>query len=131
METFKAMARDKGAPVELDRCLTCKRVWFDVPEVERATGRPYLSRLEGTASPRKCPACTGAMNDVLIGGEITVEQCTQCRGALVDPSQLKALSGGPLVEHVPPMTKKKQQSGVSVDLDLGDVLNDLLHSLFG
>jgi Zn-finger nucleic acid-binding protein len=130
METFKAMARDKGPPVELDRCLTCKRVWFDVPEVERATGRPYLSRLEGTASPRKCPACAGAMTDVLIGGEITVEQCVKCRGVLVDPSQLKALSGGPLIEHVPPLPPGRKP-GVNVDLDLSDVLNDLFHSLFG
>jgi Zn-finger nucleic acid-binding protein len=130
METFKAMARDKGAPVDLDRCLSCKRVWFDVPELERAVGRPYLARLEGTASKHQCPACGGPMSDTLVGGEVTLEQCAKCRGALVDPGELKSLSGGPLVEAVPPIPPKRGP-GAKGDVDVSDVISDLLHSLFG
>jgi Zn-finger nucleic acid-binding protein len=127
MEIFHAKPRDKGPPIELDRCPKCRRVWFDVPELERAVGRTYLSRLEGTPSPRACPACRSEMIDTLVGGEMTVEQCTKCRGALVDTDQLKALSGGPLIEHVPPLPPRRHPA----DNDLGEVLNDLFHSLFG
>jgi Zn-finger nucleic acid-binding protein len=130
METFKALARDKGPPIELDRCRQCERVWFDVPEIERAVGKQYLSRLEGIGSPHRCPACAASMNEVLVNGEITVEQCTGCKGALVDPAELKTLSGGPLVEAVPPIPPRRKLAKSS-DSDYSDIINELIHSLFG
>jgi Zn-finger nucleic acid-binding protein len=124
MEIFRAMARDQGPPVQLDRCGKCWRVWFDVPELERATGRRFLARLEGTPSPHPCPACQRAMINTLVGGEVTVEQCTHCKGALIDLESVKTLAGGPLVDH-------KLAPSPRRDADLGDALNDLFHSLFG
>ncbi len=110
MQVFRVVARDKGSPVELDRCTACGALWFDVKELERAAGRPYLARLRGNAAVSKCPACGGGMTDTLVGGELTLEECDSCGGALLDAEGIRPLTGEALVEAKPPPSPSAAKS---------------------
>ncbi len=96
------VAAGPASPIELDRCSGCGRFWFDGGELERASGRTFISRMRGTPGTAQCIACQGPTHNVLLNGEILVEECEQCRGMLLEPRDIELISGKPLAEAKPP-----------------------------
>jgi Zn-finger nucleic acid-binding protein len=91
-----------GALVELDRCAKCTRLWFDVRELETAVGQPFLPRLRGATSAHGCPVCKTALSASLIRGDVPIEECGSCGGALLDERDFELISGARLTEVKPP-----------------------------
>jgi Zn-finger nucleic acid-binding protein len=102
MQPFFAEAGDGGLKVELDRCPKCERLWFDVRELERAVGKSFLPRLKGADAERSCPVCKLLLGTSLISGDVAVEECGQCGGALLDAHDFQMISGKPLREAKAP-----------------------------
>ena len=96
MQPFYVKPRDGGLTVELDRCPKCTRLWFDVRELERAAGRAFLPRLRGADGSRSCPVCKLLLGTSLIRGDVPIEECGQCSGALLDAHDFELISGKPL-----------------------------------
>lgn len=104
-----------GAMVELDRCAQCTRLWFDVKELEAAVGKAFLPRLRGAASMRICPVCRAAthLHTSLIQGEVPIEECAGCDGALLDDRDFELISGAKLKQEKapPPSTPPRRRRG--------------------
>ena len=111
MQTFFAAAPDQGLMVELDRCPKCTRLWFDVRELERAVGKSFLPRMKGADASHACPVCKTALHTSLIRGDVPIEECASCSGALLDAHDFELISGKPLAEAkkapAPPPPKQK------------------------
>lgn len=89
--------------VEVDRCRSCKGIWFDVGEsdwllgVDAAaaldTGDPETGKHNNQISRYRCPRCDGGMmrrtNTRRI--EIQYEECTSCRGSFFDAGEFTDL----------------------------------------
>ena len=86
--------------VEVDLCPSCGGLWLDHGEIERLgrTRAEDLTRLRaaltGSATPEapsetrtSCPACTGALNEVVLG-PVHVEYCGKCHGIFLDKGEL-------------------------------------------
>ncbi len=89
------------ARVELDRCPKCARLWFDVKELETAAGEKFLPRLHGSASTRSCPVDKVLLDSNLIRGDVTIDECGMCGGALLDAQDFAQISGVPLRQVKP------------------------------
>lgn len=93
-------AEGKGR-VELDRCPKCTRLWFDVKELEAAAGEKFLPRLKGSPATRSCPADKVLLDTNLIRGDVAIEECGLCGGALLDAAEFEQISGKPLRQVKP------------------------------
>ncbi len=110
MQPFFAAPPDKGLVVELDRCPKCTRLWFDVRELERAAGRSFLPRLRGADATHACHVCKTPLHTSLIRGDVPIEECATCSGALLDAHDFELISGKRLQEAKappPPPAPKK------------------------
>ncbi|MBL8957565.1 MAG: zf-TFIIB domain-containing protein [Myxococcaceae bacterium] len=109
MQPFFAEGRGR---VELDRCPKCTRLWFDVKELEAAAGEKFLPRLKGAAATRSCPVDKVLLDTNLIRGDVPIEECGLCGGALLDGQDFEQISGKPLrqvmVKPPPPPPKPKR-----------------------
>jgi Zn-finger nucleic acid-binding protein len=94
--------------VELDRCLQCMRLWFDVKELEKSAGRSFLPRLKGTDSSHECPVDKVLLGTSLIRGDVAIEECPMCGGALLDAHDFELIAGKALKEAVKPKPKPKR-----------------------
>ena len=92
----------KDVLVELDRCPSCTRLWFDVKELETAAAKTFLPRMRGADSTHLCPLCAAPLSTSLIRGDVPIEECATCSGALLDAHDFELISGGALVEVKPP-----------------------------
>jgi Zn-finger nucleic acid-binding protein len=101
------------ARVELDRCPKCTRLWFDVKELEQAAGEKFLPRLRGSPATRSCPLDKVLLDTNLIRGDVPIEECGMCGGALLDAVEFEQISGAPLRQvkpkGAPPPPAQKQQ----------------------
>ena len=88
-------------PVELDRCPKCTRLWFDVKELERAVGKAFLPRLRGAEASHTCPVDKVTMGTSLIRGDVPIEECGTCGGAMLDSHDFEQISGAPLRQVKP------------------------------
>lgn len=93
-------AEGKGR-VELDRCPKCTRLWFDVKELEAAAGEKFLPRLRGAPATRSCPTDKVLLDTNLIRGDVPIEECGLCGGALLDAQEFEQISGAPLRQVKP------------------------------
>jgi len=87
--------------IEVDVCPACGGLWLDHGEVERLARKMQseLDRLRRLlknqpmppAVPSEiqtlCPACTGAVKEVMLGG-IHIDFCTRCKGVFLDRGEL-------------------------------------------
>lgn len=97
-----------GLRVELDRCAKCGRIWFDVKELETAVGRSFLPRMRGAPAAHGCPVDEVLLDTSLIRGEVPIEECGRCGGALLDEHDFELISGGKLQETKPPPPPSKK-----------------------
>jgi Zn-finger nucleic acid-binding protein len=110
MQPFFVEGRDGGPRVELDRCPKCTRLWFDVKELERAAGQSFLPRLRGQAGAHACPVCRVTMGTSLIRGDVPIEECGTCGGAMLDAGDFELISGAPL-KQVKPAPQPSKPAG--------------------
>lgn len=87
--------------VEVDRCDSCRGLWFDAHEKEKLKDLARAETLDdgapraaGAAPPRKhvmCPVCKTRMitMTVLDHPGLQYESCTVCYGAFFDPGEFK------------------------------------------
>ena len=89
---------------EIDRCTTCKGLWFDAGEIEALRGKEAAAALDtGSAAVGRqsnaldryqCPRCSGAMVRVVDARQphIWFETCSSCQGSFLDAGELRDLS---------------------------------------
>lgn len=91
------MSRFERASVVLDRCETCKAVWFDHHELDvyRHSGaREDLATPDAgpTEDALVCPRCQTFLEAALLEG-VRVDRCPDCAGLYVDRDDLDRLRG--------------------------------------
>jgi PAT family beta-lactamase induction signal transducer AmpG len=89
---------------EIDRCTTCKGLWFDAGEIEAVRGKEAAAALDtGSAATGRqsnaldryqCPRCSGAMVRLVDARQphIWFETCSSCQGSFLDAGELRDLS---------------------------------------
>ena len=89
---------------EIDRCTTCKGLWFDAGEIEAVqskkaataidTGSAAVGRKSNTLDRYQCPRCSGAMVRVVDARQphIWFETCSSCQGSFLDAGELRDLA---------------------------------------
>ena len=89
---------------EVDRCETCKGIWFDAGEIEllrdkRAaaaidTGDAKVGKKSNALDQYPCPRCSGSMVRVVDPQQphIWFEVCGLCHGSFLDAGELRDLS---------------------------------------
>lgn len=88
--------------VEVDRCSSCKGIWFDVGESDWLlgedaaeaidTGDPEIGRHHNQVSRYRCPRCAGGMmRRTAKRMQIQYEECTSCRGSFFDAGEFTEL----------------------------------------
>ena len=95
------MAPERIADIELDRCPTCRGLWFDAIELDRyvATGgraaRRQLALVKRlpAAGELTCPRCTSATLEGFRAGGVYLSRCRSCHGVYLDGSDLVRLDG--------------------------------------
>ena len=81
--------------VEVHRCGRCGGIWFDLGQLEQASGRAVvLEPLDGVTA-RRCAYCRITLEPALLPGAIPVETCASCRGIFLDAGELEEFSGRP------------------------------------
>lgn len=85
--------------VAVDRCKSCKGIWFDVGERELLyeseaataidTGDPQKGMETDAIDRYRCPRCGGGMMRTIDPRHtnISYEECTSCRGAFFDAGE--------------------------------------------
>lgn len=94
-----AMEVVEYAGVEVDRCKSCKGIWFDVGESEWLfgedaaaaidTGDPLVGEQTNLIDRYRCPRCDGGMMRKTDPKQkqIKYEECTSCRGTFFDAGE--------------------------------------------
>jgi len=89
--------------VEVDRCRSCKGIWFDIGESDWLmgedaaaaldTGDPEVGRHANQINRYRCPRCNGGMmrRRAAKGAPIEYEECTSCRGSFFDAGEFTEL----------------------------------------
>ena len=89
--------------VEVDRCTSCRGIWFDAGEShwlsgeETAaaidTGDPSVGRQTNAINRYRCPRCNGGMLHRVDPQRphIQFEECTSCRGSFFDAGEFAEL----------------------------------------
>jgi Zn-finger nucleic acid-binding protein len=90
--------------VEVDRCKSCKGLWFDVGESELLrdkdvaaeidSGDPQTGRQTNEIDRYRCPRCDGGMLRMVDPqhANIWYEECTSCRGSFFDAGEFADLN---------------------------------------
>ena len=98
--------------VEVDRCLSCKGLWFDVGESESLRdngvavsidiGDPQMGEQTNKIDRYRCPRCDGGMMRMtdLQHSNIWYEECTSCRGSFFDAGEFTELNMGAITEII-------------------------------
>lgn len=85
--------------IEVDRCKTCRGIWFDVGESDWLrdkdaaeaidTGDPFTGMQTNKIDRYRCPRCDGGMmrRVDLKQPHIQYEECTSCRGSFFDAGE--------------------------------------------
>jgi PAT family beta-lactamase induction signal transducer AmpG len=96
---------------EVDRCETCKGIWFDAGEIEllrnkRAaaaidTGDAKVGKKSNALDHYPCPRCSGSMVRVVDPQQhhIWFEVCGSCHGSFLDAGELRDLSTVSLADY--------------------------------
>ena len=90
--------------VEVDRCTSCKGIWFDVGESDSLrnkdaaaaidTGDPLRGQQTNEIVRYRCPRCGGGMMRMVDPqrAHIWYEECTSCRGSFFDAGEFADLT---------------------------------------
>ena len=89
---------------QIDRCTTCRGIWFDVGEIEILrdkqaaavidTGDAKIGKQSNVIDSYQCPRCSGPMLKVVDPRQthIWYETCNSCHGSYLDAGELRDLS---------------------------------------
>ncbi len=90
--------------VEIDRCASCRGLWFDPGEVEKLRrrqvaaaldiGDPAVGRVRNAIDRYRCPRCGGRMARMADPKQthIWYEECEACRGSFFDAGEFADLA---------------------------------------
>jgi Zn-finger nucleic acid-binding protein len=90
--------RVKKTGTRVDRCPSCKGLWFDDGELAEVIGVPSAGRLkvpEGTvAQPQvRCPRCSEPLRLFCYPGTMTlIDMCSGCGGVWLDEHELQEIA---------------------------------------
>ncbi len=89
--------------IEVDRCKSCKGIWFDAGESDWLfgkdaataidTGDPSIGKRTNQIDRYRCPRCGGGMLRKIDPRrtKIRYEECTSCRGSFFDAGEFSDL----------------------------------------
>lgn len=89
---------------QIDRCVTCRGLWFDPGEVEKLLskkaaaeidiGDPAVGREQNLVDRYRCPRCGGSMIRMVDPKQphIWYEKCGSCHGSFFDAGEFKDLA---------------------------------------
>ena len=90
--------------VEVDRCRSCKGLWFDAGEIEALSSKNAAAALDtgdvatgmqhNALQDYECPRCSATMQPVVDERQphIAFETCTACQGSFLDAGELRDLA---------------------------------------
>lgn len=110
---------------EIDRCTTCRGIWFDALEDQDIRGHeeaealePAVARVGKPASRGKeraidCPRCATPMIQMVdrMGRRIQYESCPRCHGKFLDAGEFRALEPRSVKDAVRRLLKRRQRKG--------------------
>lgn len=103
---------------EVDRCSSCKGLWFDLVEHEELrdvkgseaidTGLPEVGRKSDPIDRIDCPVCKAPMIRMVVAGQphIRYESCTVCYGVYFDAGEFTDFRRVTLGESVRDMLRR-------------------------
>jgi Zn-finger nucleic acid-binding protein len=106
--------------IEVDRCIDCKGIWFDIGESDRLrdkdaaaaidTGDPQRGRQSNEINRYRCPRCDGGMMRMVDPqrAHIWYEECTSCRGSFFDAGEFADLTRDTVSEFLKRVAKAKE-----------------------
>lgn len=124
--------------VELDRCASCRGIWFDVGELEsyraaraKGSGPAPTPGFEANheAPPLRCPGCKSAtLESGRTKGDHDLRQCSVCGGIFVPRKTLSKLEAA----ATSPSLGSQVLAGldVGISLQLAKLLERLVDGLF-
>ncbi|MDQ3950862.1 MAG: zf-TFIIB domain-containing protein [Gemmatimonadota bacterium] len=110
---------------QLDRCTSCRGLWFDALEDQDIRGTEGAETLDGPVSgpapaPAKekrsafdCPRCKSPMIQMVdrMGRRVQYESCPRCHGKFLDAGEFKALEPRGVKATVRRFLNRKQRKG--------------------
>jgi Zn-finger nucleic acid-binding protein len=110
---------------QVDRCTSCRGIWFDALEDQDVRGTEAGETLDAAASgpapaPVKtkrttfdCPRCKSPMIQMVdrLGKRIQFESCPQCHGKFLDAGEFRAMEPGGVKATMRRLFKPKQRKG--------------------
>ena len=106
------MTKVSYASVDVDRCIRCGALWFDMMELERLTGvegsegidigNPEVGQHLDTTDRINCPVCQTQMLRMVDSRQphIRYESCTVCHGVFFDAGEFKDYKEQTVIEFV-------------------------------
>jgi Zn-finger nucleic acid-binding protein len=110
---------------EVDRCTSCRGLWFDALEDEDIRGGEGAETLDAPAvgpspAPAKgrrsaidCPRCKSPMIQMVdrMGRRIQYESCPRCHGKFLDAGEFRAMEPRGVKDAVRRLLNRKQRKG--------------------
>ena len=106
---------------QVDRCTSCRGIWFDALEDQDIRGTPAAETLDApagearpaTATPSAidCPRCKARMIHMVdrLGKRIQYESCPRCYGKFLDAGEFRATEPRSVKDAVRRLLKGKKQ----------------------
>jgi Zn-finger nucleic acid-binding protein len=108
---------------QVDRCTSCRGLWFDALEDQDVRGTEGAEALDVPATgptPAKakqsaidCPRCKSPMIEMVdrMGRRIQYESCPRCHGKFLDAGEFRALEPRSVKDTMRRLFKGKQRKG--------------------
>jgi Zn-finger nucleic acid-binding protein len=109
---------------QVDRCTSCRGLWFDALEDQDIRGTEAAEALDvatdpapapsrGRRSAIDCPRCKSPMIQMVdrLGKRIQYESCPRCHGKFLDAGEFKALEPRGVKATMRRLLSKKQRKG--------------------
>jgi len=96
------MVKEQVQDLELDRCPTCRGIFFDPGELQTVLQRRLVDQVEGLpeilvqtgqrdGNPAHCYLCGLSMVAKKAPGEVRVDWCPGCKGVFLDSGELTVI----------------------------------------
>jgi Zn-finger nucleic acid-binding protein len=109
---------------QVDRCTSCRGLWFDALEDQDIRGTEAAEMLDAASGPSPvpskvrrsaidCPRCKSPMIQMVdrLGKRIQYESCPRCHGKFLDAGEFKATEPRGVKATMRRLLNKKQRKG--------------------